>query len=52
MKFKAWLEKCDELVEHHVGIGLHHLEDWNWLDAHEDDFTPTEAVKQFLEELY
>jgi len=51
MSFEAWLEECDKLVSNEFGLGLYDFEDWNWMDAYEDEFTPDDAVNQFKEDI-
>lgn len=51
MDFETWLKKCDAICSNRIGLGIYDLEDWNWADAHEDGFTPAEAVSQFLEDI-
>jgi len=51
MTFEAWIKKCDAIISNQLGLGLYDLEDWNWMDAYEDEFTPAEAVEQFKEDI-
>jgi len=51
MSFEEFMKKCDATVSNRLGLGVYDLEDWAWMDAYEDEFTPTEAVNQFLEDI-
>jgi len=47
----VWLEVCNQLVVDKLGVGINDLEDFLWRDRFDDDYTPEEAVEEFLESL-
>ncbi len=51
MSFEEFMKKCDARVSARLGLGVYDLEDWQWMDAYEDEMTPAEAVGQFLEDI-
>ncbi len=48
--FSVFMAAVDKLLEDIVGIGHDHLEDWVWMSAYEDEYTPQDAVNAFMEE--
>lgn len=50
-RFMVWLEVCNQLVVDKLGVGINDLEDFLWRDRFDDDYTPEEAVEEFLESL-
>lgn len=52
MTFEQWIEMADAIIIKRTGLDRESWPDWNWYDAFEDGLTFSEAVEDFLEDLY
>lgn len=52
MTFEQWLEMADAIIIKRTGLDRESWPDWNWYDAFDDGLTFSEAVEDFLEDLY
>jgi len=51
MSFEEFMKRCDIICSSRLGLGVHDLEDWRWMDAYRELLAPAVAVQQFLEDI-
>lgn len=47
--FAAWLFEVDQLLIERVMIDHANMTDWKWHDTFADDYSPSDAVNEFLD---
>ena len=52
LTFEQWLEKLDKIFIRKTGLSYQDFEDYHWMGCFEDEMTPNEAFKEFMEENY
>lgn len=51
MTFAKWLVLVDVALVSRVGMVSGDLADWNWRDAYDDGYTPSDAVTDALADI-
>ena len=49
-KYDRWMKRVDTICWSRLGMSYQDMPDWNWRDAFEDGATPSEAVRDFMED--
>jgi hypothetical protein len=52
MTFEDWLKMADAIIIKRTGMDRESFPDWEWWGAFDDGLTFSEAVGDFLEDLY
>jgi len=52
MDFDTWLQLANAIVVARTGMDRESFPDWDWWNAFDDGLSFSEAVEDFLEELY
>ena len=48
ISFSAWLDQCDAIALHLVGMTTADYDDWSWADAYDQGLRPVTAVRRSL----
>ena len=52
MNFEIWIKKVDQCIRKEIGMGKDDIPDNCYRDMHETGWSPQEAAKQTLKEVY
>lgn len=49
MLFKAWIAALNARFAKYYGVSIDDVEDWNWSEYYDDDYSETEALNSIAE---
>jgi hypothetical protein len=52
ISFEKWIEKVDFYIQQEIDMGIRDIPDNCYRDIHEMGYTPKEAARQTLDEVY